>query len=44
MFPQSMIGSNYPNESSFTSSKKKATTPALIFFKSQKDSSSKVMS
>lgn len=37
MFNQSMLGSNHPSDN-FSSSKKKASTPALIFVKSQKDS------
>ncbi len=37
MFSQSMLGSNYPTDNPFSSSKKKTSTPALIFFKSQKD-------
>lgn len=43
MFTQSMHNSNYPTDYGFSSSKKKATTPALLFFKSNKDSSSKVL-
>ena len=37
MLSQSMLGSNYPTDNPFSSSKKKTSTPALIFFKSQKD-------
>lgn len=44
MFNQSLHNSNYPSDCGFSSSKKKATTPALLFFKSQKDPSSKVLS
>ncbi len=44
MFSQSMFGSNYPTDPAFSSSKKKNSTPALIFFKPQKDTSSKNLS
>lgn len=43
MYPQSMHNSNYPSDCGFSSSKKKITTPALLFFKSNKDPSSKVL-
>ena len=43
MFNQSMHNSNYPSDCGFSSSKKKATTPALLFFKSNKDQPSKVL-
>lgn len=38
-----MQSSNHPSESGFESSKKKATTPALLFFKPNKDPSSKLL-
>lgn len=43
MFNQSMHNSNYLSDSAFSSSKKKATTPALLFFKSNKDQPSKIL-
>lgn len=44
MYNQSLHNSNNPSDSNLSSKKMKVTTPALLFCKSHKDSSSKLMS